>query len=322
MKTNMTSATVNLPTFRPPSMFLARNIFFPTPTISINNKNNIKSSIICNCLNPTTTTDDVSAAAKELPPPVKQKRKVYRRMRPGETKGITEEMRFVAMKLRDKKLKLKTDNMKQKNKNENSEDNEEEEKENGSENSESEDDGETDDDVSWEPELDGFMRYLVDSRFIFTTIERLVDESQDVSFAYFRNTGLERSESFTKDIDLLSEQLTIPEPLFTSKKYVKYLEDLAAESPPLFFCHLYNIYFSHMAGGQVIARKVSEKLLEGRELAICQWPGDPEELLKGMRDKLNALGQHWTRDEKNRCLKETSKCFMYMGTIIRLIIMR
>lgn len=75
--------------------------------------------------------------------------------------------------------------------------------------------------------------------------------------AYFRNTGLERSESFAKDIEWLGQQnVTIPEPLFTSKKYVKYLEEIAAQSPPLFFCHLYNIYFSHIAGGQVIARKV------------------------------------------------------------------
>ncbi|PWA42337.1 heme oxygenase 2 [Artemisia annua] len=139
--------------------------------------------------------------------------------------------------------------------------------------------------------------------------------------AYFRNTGLERSESFTKDIEFISQQLTIPEPLFTSKKYVKYLEDLAAESPPLFFSHLYNIYFSHITGGQVIARKVcstniylfpkyigggkmgsssgrvSEKLLNGRELAICQWPGDPEVLLKNMREKLNALGQHMASNQ-------------------------
>ncbi|KAJ0750754.1 putative Heme oxygenase (biliverdin-producing) [Helianthus annuus] len=151
----------------------------------------------------------------------------------------------------------------------------------------------------------------------------MMDLNLIITVAYFRNSGLERSESFAKDIKWLGQQdVTIPEPLFTSKKYVKYLEELAAQSPPLFFCHLYNIYFSHIAGGQVIARKVSEKLLEGKELAICTWPGDPEELLKGMRDKLNALAQHWSRDEKNKCLKETNKCFMYMGTLIRLIIMR
>ncbi|XP_076949372.1 putative inactive heme oxygenase 2, chloroplastic [Bidens hawaiensis] len=255
--------------------------------------------VISYCLNSTTELSS-SSPPDNLLPPVKKKRKPYRRLRPGEAQGITEEMRFVAMKLREKKLKVETDEL--------------DEKEGNS-------DG--DGDQTWEPELDGFVRYLVDSEFVFSTVERLIDESQDVSFAYFRNSGLERCKSFSKDIEWLSTQdFTIPEPLFTSKKYVKYLEELAAQSPPLFFCHLYNIYFSHIAGGQVIARKVSEKLLNGQELAICQWPGDPEELLKGMRDKLNALAEHWTRDEKNKCLKETSKCFMYMGTIIRLIIMR
>ncbi|KAJ0606848.1 putative Heme oxygenase (biliverdin-producing) [Helianthus annuus] len=151
----------------------------------------------------------------------------------------------------------------------------------------------------------------------------MMDLNLIIKVAYFRNSGLERSESFAKDIEWLGQQdVTIPEPLFTSNKYVKYLEELAAQSPPLFFCHLYNIYFSHITGGQVIARKVSEKLLEGKELTICKWPGDHEELLKGMRDKLNALAQHWSRDEKNKCLKETSKCFMYMETIIRLIILQ
>ena len=30
--------------------------------------------------------------------------------------------------------------------------------------------------------------------------------------------------------------------------------------------------------------------------------------------------QHWSRDEKNRCLKETTKAFRYMGQIVRLIV--
>lgn len=313
MKLHMTSATFNLPSLPP------HNHFHPAPTnlsfkLSLTNSNpNIRFPVtITNCINSATDIDTATSSSGDvaLPPPVKKKRKAYRRMRPGETEGITEEMRFVAMKLREKKLKVKADKADKKNSENENDSDSENDNENGN------------DDVTWEPELDGFLRYLVDSRFVFSTIERLVDESQDVSFAYFRNTGLERSESFTKDIEFISQQLTIPEPLFTSKKYVKYLEDLAAESPPLFFSHLYNIYFSHITGGQVIARKVSEKLLNGRELAICQWPGDPEVLLKNMREKLNALGQHWSRDEKNKCLKETSKSFMYMGTIIRLIIMR
>lgn len=32
-------------------------------------------------------------------------------------------------------------------------------------------------------------------------------------------------------------------------------------------------------------------LFEGRELDINKWDGDAEELLKGVREKLNALGE-------------------------------
>lgn len=96
-------------------------------------------------------------------------------------------------------------------------------------------------------------------------------------------------------------------------------------------------------------------LFEGRELEINKWDGDAEELLRGVREKLNALGevslsyyiisfprwgeldvwahcqmiaclliftfQHWSRDEKNRCLRETTKAFRFLGQIVRLIIL-
>ncbi|XP_068312343.1 probable inactive heme oxygenase 2, chloroplastic isoform X2 [Pyrus communis] len=103
--------------------------------------------------------------------------------------------------------------------------------------------------------------------------------------------------------------------------YAKYLEGLAAHSAPLFLCHFYNIYISHIAGGQVIARQVSEKLLEGRELGFYTWEGDVQELLKGVREKVNKLGEHWTRDDKNKRLKETTKSFRYLGQTVRWIIL-
>lgn len=37
--------------------------------------------------------------------------------------------------------------------------------------------------------------------------------------------------------------------------------------------------------------KVSEKLLEGKELEFVRWEGDAQELLKGVREKLNVLGE-------------------------------
>ncbi|PQQ21361.1 putative inactive heme oxygenase 2 chloroplastic [Prunus yedoensis var. nudiflora] len=141
----------------------------------------------------------------------------YRKQYPGESKGITEEMRFVAMRLQ------------------------------------SDVDGDGGEAETWRPSMEGFLKYLVDSKLVFDTVERIVDDSNDVAC---------QSLSF-----------------------------------------------------------VSEKLLEGRELGFYTWEGDVQELLKGVREKLNKLGEHWTRDDKNKCLRETTKSFRHLGQIVRLIIL-
>lgn len=41
--------------------------------------------------------------------------------------------------------------------------------------------------------------------------------------------------------------------------------------------------------------QVSKKLLEGRELEFFKWEGDVEDLLKDVREKLNMLGEVYTR---------------------------
>lgn len=76
--------------------------------------------------------------------------------------------------------------------------------------------------------------------------------------AYFRRTGLERSESLEKDLQWFKQQnLAIPEPSNVGVSYAKYLEVQAGANAPLFLSHFYNIYFSHITGGQVIIRQVS-----------------------------------------------------------------
>lgn len=34
---------------------------------------------------------------------------------------------------------------------------------------------------TWQPSLQGFLRYLVDSKLVFDTVERIVDDSNDVA---------------------------------------------------------------------------------------------------------------------------------------------
>lgn len=125
-----------------------------------------------------------AAAAAGSLPPLKQKRRRYRKQYPGESKGITEEMRFVAMKLRNSgkpKSKRKGGSDRE------SGDSGSEEVMDEGEISDSEgsvsvdkDDGDGNG-KSWQPSIEGFLKYLVDSKLVFGTIERIVDESSDVS---------------------------------------------------------------------------------------------------------------------------------------------
>ncbi|KAJ8538052.1 hypothetical protein K7X08_014592 [Anisodus acutangulus] len=299
--------------------------------LSISSKTHKKPPIILQCSNfntassftlsepePETETetdqegdDEVTSITK---PKVKRKRRRYRKQYPGEKKGITEEMRFVAMKLRNskgKKVSECDDEMKD------------------SDGYELEQDDEDDiggggggAEETWEPSMEGFIKYLVDSKLVFSTIERIVDESNDVSYAYFRRTGLERAECISKDLEWFSQQgHVILEPSNAGVTYANYLEELAEKTPRLFLSHFYNIYFSHIAGGQVIAKKAFKKLLEEKELEFYKWEGDEEELLRGVRESFNMLAKHWSRDDKNKCLREVTKAFRFMGQIVRLIIL-
>ncbi|XP_049349002.1 probable inactive heme oxygenase 2, chloroplastic [Solanum verrucosum] len=249
-------------------------------------------------------------------PPVKRKRKRrrYRKQYPGEKKGITEEMRFVAMKFRNSKGKKKSES-------------DDEMKDDGYESVSSDEDdegggGRGGGEATWQPSIEGFLKYLVDSKLVFSTIERIVDESSDVSYAYFRRTGLERTECILKDLEWFGQQgHEIPEPSIPGVTYANYLEELAEKTPRLFLSHFYNIYFSHIAGGQVIAKKAFERLLEEKELEFYKWEGDEEKLLRDVRDSFNMLAKHWSRDDKNKSLREVTKAFRFMGQIVRLIIL-
>lgn len=100
------------------------------------------------------------------PLPVLKKRKRYRKQYPGESTGITEEMRFVAMKLRNTR---KTDITRKEKKSEECDE------------VDDSDDDDDDGDRTWKPSMEGFLKFLVDSELIFSTIERIIDDSHDVS---------------------------------------------------------------------------------------------------------------------------------------------
>ncbi|EEE59197.1 hypothetical protein OsJ_11142 [Oryza sativa Japonica Group] len=271
---------------------------------------------------------EAEAVPVDEAPPAKPRPRRYPRQYPGEAVGVAEEMRFVAMRLRNpKRTTLKMDDTGA----------EEEVGDGVSEDasaSEEEEEEEDDDDVveeeeegaglegEWMPSMEGFVKYLVDSKLVFDTVERIVAESTDVAYVYFRKSGLERSARITKDLEWFGGQgIAVPEPSTAGSTYATYLTELAESNAPAFLSHYYNIYFAHTTGGVAIGNKISKKILEGRELEFYKWDSDVELLLKDTREKLNELSKHWSRKDRNLCLKEAAKCFQHLGRIVRLIIL-
>ncbi|KAF9679795.1 hypothetical protein SADUNF_Sadunf06G0052300 [Salix dunnii] len=185
---------------------------------------------------------------------------------PGEAKGFVEEMRFVAMKLHTR----------------------EQAKEGEKEVKEKEEEAVR----KWEPSIDGYLKFLVDSKLVYDTLEGIVEKAVFPFYAEFRNTGLERSEKLAKDLEWFKEQgYTIPEPSSPGATYSQILQEMSEKDPQAFICHFYNIYFAHSAGGRMIGRKVAEQLLEKKELEFYKWDGDLSQLLQNVRDKLNKVAE-------------------------------
>jgi len=227
----------------------------------------------------------VSATTAEMP------KKRY----PGEAKGFVEEMRFVAMKLHTR----------------------DQAKEGEKEVREPQERPV----AKWDPTVDGYLRFLVDSKLVYDTLEGIIEKAPFPSYSEFRNTGLERSEKLAKDLEWFKEQgHAIPEPSAPGLTYAEYLKELSEKDPQAFLCHFYNIYFAHSAGGRMIGKKVAEMILDKKDLEFYKWDGELPQLLQNVREKLNKVAESWTREEKNHCLEETEKSFKHSGEILRLIL--
>ncbi|KAL6223895.1 hypothetical protein ACLB2K_002752 [Fragaria x ananassa] len=246
----------------------------------------------------------LSATTAEMPP-----KKRY----PGEGKGFVEEMRFVAMKLHTRDQAKEGEKVVK----------EPQEKAV----------------AKWDSTVEGYLKFLVDSKLVYDTLEGIVDRAPFPSYAEFRDTGLERSEKLAKDLEWFKEQgHAIPEPSTPGITYAEYLKELSEKDPQAFLCHFYNIYFAHSAvcgagsvsdlGAWVICffvdvtlgKQVAEMILNKKDLEFYKWDGELSQLLQNVREKLNKVAESWTREEKNHCLEETEKSFKHSGEILRLIL--
>lgn len=228
------------------------------------------------------------AEVAEVPTEEVKKAKV----RPGEHKGFVEEMRITAMKLHTKDQSKAGEKPQQETPM-----------------------------AKWEPTKEGYIQFLVDSAALYDAMEAIVAKATHPMYAKFRNTGLERTEGLKQDLAWFESQgFAIPAPTEAGLEYARYLTELSEKDPQAFLCHFYNVYFAHSAGGRMIGRKISEMLLEGRELEFYKWQGELSTLLSDVKTSLNEVSSDWTREEKDHCLKETELSFKYSGNVIKILV--
>merc|ERR1712039_92408 len=171
------------------------------------------------------------------------------------------------------------------------------------------------------PTREGYLSYLVESKVVFDTLESIMAGAEHPLYVTFQNTGLERGSALEKDIAELSKEYGLEVPVPTDdgpgRTYAGLLKDLASKDPAAFMCHFYNQYFAHTAGGRMIGKRVSDSLLDGKQLAFYEYEGNMGELLEGVRTNIDATAEGWSREQKDHCLEETEKSFKYGGALLR-----
>jgi len=171
--------------------------------------------------------------------------------------------------------------------------------------------------TQWEPSRVDYLNFLVDSLEVYEALEQITQSNPQL--ADFRSTGLERSDALREDIAWLCQydtSLSVPPCGAPGKNYAAFLQKMSTESLPKFMCHYYNHYFAHTAGGRMIGKRMSDKLLEGKTLKFYQWDGEVKELLEGVRKNIDKMAASWDAEQKQACLEETLACFKFGGGLM------
>ncbi|KAI3954417.1 hypothetical protein MKW92_042705 [Papaver armeniacum] len=157
------------------------------------------------------------------------------------------------------------------------------------------------------PSLDGYVKFLVDSKLVYDTPEKIISNPTCSPCAELQHTGLERSGALANDLEWFKEEMNMQIPSPT----------ISMTNPKAIPCHFYDIYFGHAVGGGFL---VAEKILENKELEFYKYNGELSEMLQNVREKLNIVAEGWSREEKDQCLEQTEISFKYSEDIMKLII--
>eukprot|EP00470_Lotharella_oceanica_P006918 CAMPEP_0170180810 /NCGR_PEP_ID=MMETSP0040_2-20121228/23095_1 /TAXON_ID=641309 /ORGANISM="Lotharella oceanica, Strain CCMP622" /LENGTH=224 /DNA_ID=CAMNT_0010425587 /DNA_START=76 /DNA_END=750 /DNA_ORIENTATION=+ len=173
----------------------------------------------------------------------------------------------------------------------------------------------------WEMKKESVLRFLVDSKVIHSTLDRLVSEYPELSKLNEASSRIRRVPAIDDDIaNIVSEnpELEVPAPGVDAVEYAQKLEQLAQDARPAFICHFYNTHFAHAAGGRMIGKLISDRLFDGETLEFYKYGGaEPKELLEQVRVEIDNLANGWNPDERQMCVEETANAFKGAGTVLK-----
>lgn len=140
----------------------------------------------------------------------------------------------------------------------------------------------------------------------------------------FQNTGLERTSALEQDIEWFSQVQSLgplpDRPDGPGTKYADLLTDLASNDVPAFVCHYYNIVFAHNAGGTMIGKSLSKKLLDGAALEFYKHDQDVKQLGATVKEDLERVAAEWSAEERQRSVDQTKNTFQYAGSLMRCLV--
>lgn len=161
-----------------------------------------------------------------------------------------------------------------------------------------------------------YAKFLVDSQHIYMAFEDVVNELDELSV--FRNTGLERVDALEQDVEFMISEYKEEKPA-VGHPGLSYAEEIRAfgkeKKIPEFMCHFYNFYFAHTAGGRMIGKQMSALLLEKKTLEFYKWDGDLNEIKAKVKNDIEEMVSHWSREQKDACVNETAGAFRGGGMI-------
>lgn len=159
-------------------------------------------------------------------------------------------------------------------------------------------------DLIKEPNVYRYVQFLTETRRVYWIFEHMVPVDH----------RMRRIDALTKDITNLCRNMNVPEPHLIpggpGEEYASLLSGLvASRNVPAVTCHMYTFYFANAAGGSMIGEYLRDALQLGPEGSSLTFYEQDAEVLKDIRQDLDAKASRWTEEQRQTCMEEVPRAF-------------